>query len=105
MPSEKGLAMARECLRVPGFNHHWIPEHYEASVNHVAALLDKLEAEARLEEATLWDANTTPHNESTHEWSLERIKANIALITATVNALPQLLDERDALEVTVYGNW
>jgi hypothetical protein len=41
-PPDAILDWAREALIVPGFSHHWIPEHYEAAIQQVALVMRKL---------------------------------------------------------------
>lgn len=67
MPTDEELA--REILNVPGFIHHWIPEHYEAALLHAKSVI----ARVRLDEAKQWMQNTII--EQGQVWADKRIAA------------------------------
>jgi len=69
--------LAREILNVPGFTHHWIPEHYEAAFLHAQSVLAcvwlaMLREMAAEECPACKDGKELFRDEESGEWAHER---------------------------------
>lgn len=54
--------LAVEILTVPGFNHHWIPEHLEAALDHATSILQSAFAKDKKRIEDLLDTITDLNN-------------------------------------------